>query len=189
MRAFIGLPVEDDLADLALSLGAAIPGPGIRPVPEERLHVTLAFLGEIPERAVAPLAEEMAALEDWAVPLTPSGIGTFGKGDRVRSIHIRLAETPELMRLQARVERMLEGLGLPFERRRFTPHVTVARRAEHPLTEDQARWIAGQGDFEDLEGWGERLVLYRSHLREEGPIYTPIVDVPLAAMDADSWTA
>lgn len=98
------------------------------------LHLTLAFLGEV-ERERAPLAvEAMEAAQGRPMTLIFDRAGHFKRegGD------IWWAggpENPALAAYRKRLVRELRARGFVLEARRFTPHVTLARRvtAELPL--------------------------------------------------------
>jgi 2'-5' RNA ligase len=108
-------------------------------VAPERLHMTLHFIGAVPEARVdavqAGLVIEPAAFElrFGRAEVWPRGIAVLRP----------LAEPPALHDLHQRLGEALRALGLPTEARPFRPHVTFARRADGAaLTTEPAplRW-------------------------------------------------
>jgi 2'-5' RNA ligase len=87
-------------------------------------------------------------------------------------VHARVAPDPALRHLQAKVEQAARGVGLDLPRRRFAPHVTVARlRGDRADGAEVARFLAhaplpAMPDFA-----AEDVVLYRSTLTRDGPVY------------------
>lgn len=127
MRLFLALWPADAVRDRLLAAQRQWAWPaGAAPVPRERLHLTLHFLGEVDERAAAALA---AALPPLAAPfmlqlvrpaLWPQGIAVIEPS----------SVPPALATLHAELAALLRGHGLQLEARRFRPHVTLARHAQ-----------------------------------------------------------
>jgi 2'-5' RNA ligase len=148
-----------------------------RPVPDEALHVTLAFLGHLPEEAAATAA---AVLDGAAGPAPRLAIAgpLLLPPRRARVLCAALAD-PEgtLAALQQRVSDGLESAGLYTpEKRPFRAHATVARlrsgsRSPRDLPDDLAP--------EPLEFHAEAVTLYRSHLGRGGARYEPLHRVAL----------
>jgi RNA 2',3'-cyclic 3'-phosphodiesterase len=127
-RLFVAAELPREVRD---RLAAAAPGEPWRRVVAESLHVTLAFLCSRPEEDVGPVAQ---ALERCAgAPIDASlGGGVLLPPRRPRVCTVRVV-APELETLQARVAHALAELGVYApERRRFLPHVTVARTRRRP---------------------------------------------------------
>ena len=177
MRLFIGLELPWDLRRrVAILAGAGIPG--ARWVPEENYHVTLRFIGEAPR----PLAEEidhaLAALRAPSFALTLAGIGTFAKGGRSRSLWLGAERSEPLERLQAKIETAMQRCGLEPERRRFQPHVTLARldgTGEARL----AGFVQAHNLFRADPVQVTHFTLFSSLLGKDQPVYTPEVEYEL----------
>ena len=86
--------------------------------PVENLHVTLAFIGEYPDPEDIPLPE-FTPFE-----LKLSGYGSFGD-----LWWAGLEKSPALDACARRLRRQLSEAGIPFDKKRFSPHITLARRA------------------------------------------------------------
>lgn len=178
MRAFVALELpEAVLMPLTrLQAGLAVG----RAVPEDNLHLTLAFLGDISEPQAAALAEALDTLELPAVTLTLRGLDLFG--GRRPSVLFVAAEGEALARLHDKVARAVRVAGIALPRERFRPHVTIARFARDLSAKDQQRL----GEFLMLNGRfaldpvpGETVTLYRSHLSSDGAIHEPLAQYPL----------
>ena len=130
IRLFVALGLPDALRNELSMLSGGIPG--ARWVPEENYHVTLRFIGEVPGWQAQEVDDALAAIRAPGFDLTLRGIGTFQKAGRVSALWVGVERTEPLVFLQSKVETALQRIGLEPERRRFAPHVTLARteRAE-----------------------------------------------------------
>lgn len=109
-------------------------------VTEDRLHLTLRFLGERSPEEVARLGD---ALAERAAPHAPlllniGGVGAFPSFRRPRVIWMGIAADPKLELLRHDVELACGALGVEPEGRAFRPHVTLGRVRER-LDREQAR--------------------------------------------------
>jgi 2'-5' RNA ligase len=97
----------------------------------EGIHITLKFLGEVPDTREPELrtALERAAAGGHALPLVVDGFGAFPGFERPRVIWAGLQPDPALEQLQHRVEQEFVPLGFPQENRPFRPHLTLGRAA------------------------------------------------------------
>ena len=86
-------------------------------IPPENLHLTLAFIGEYPNPDDIPLPPVRP------FPLALEGFGAFGD---LWWVGTRPSEA--LSRCSAGLRRALADAGIPFDRKRFSPHITVLRR-------------------------------------------------------------
>ncbi|WP_353474966.1 RNA 2',3'-cyclic phosphodiesterase [Salipiger sp. H15] len=171
MRCFLALPLPEALLPALLAVQEAVPVG--RAVPEENLHVTLAFLGEVGEAALQELHME---LEGQALPgcrLRVAGLESFG-GRSPRLLAAEIAAEPGLVALHGRVVRACRAAGIELERRRFRPHVTLVRFGAGLRGEAMARFeraVAGQVALATGAEEAEELRLVASTLTPEGAVY------------------
>jgi 2'-5' RNA ligase len=131
MRLFLAIELEPDLRrrlrEATAPLRAVVPDAGW--VAEDRLHLTLKFLGEQPEALVEPLiaAMEEVASRHWPVQMQLRGLGAFPNLRRPRVIWIGIAPAPKLELLQHDVEERCAALGVEVEGKPFRPHLTIGR--------------------------------------------------------------
>lgn len=183
MRLFIGVQISEEarnkISEFQRQLKKRIPE--ARLVRPENLHLTLKFLGEVPENQQVSLAgviEETAARFP-TFRMVIQGIGRFPGGKNVRVSWVGADSGDVLAKLNKELEAGLEKLGFARENR-FQEHVTVARFKSIPN-------LSALAEIEDRyrdERWGEtavsELALMESKLRPEGPLYTTVQKFPLS---------
>lgn len=197
--------------DLALaSLGGpavADPGPGLRWVPKEQRHVTLAFHGEVPDGAVPGYVEALRAglaeVEPFDVVL--AGGGTFSGRTLWAGVG---AGADGLRALAARVEEAAAEAGLRADDRAGgRPHLTLARASTSRAPQHGPANRGGtRRRFEDVApfgSWAHALAVYRGpswevdevHVvasdlgagRSGGPLHRDVAVLPLGVHDVEDW--
>ena len=161
----IGLP-EPIRLHLSLLQGGV---PGARWSPPENLHITLRFIGEVSETVASDIDSVLEGLRAQPFALTLRGCGSFGSKEP-HSLWIGIAPCPALVNLNLRIESALQRMGLAAETRKYTPHVTLARLKNAPVSRvngyiaDHAVFAAGPFD---VRSFG----LYSSHVGSQGSQY------------------
>ena len=181
--------------DLPSALHSAI-GQNLRPVKRElpglswskteNLHVNLKFFGETTESQVDQIrhAVEPAISHVSPFELELKGFGVFPDHRSPRVLWIGLGGALDsLSKLAECISRAVVPLGFPLEDRPFRPHLTVARvKRDH---REVGRVLGTLGLLSDSFPCGsilvERVTLFKSDLRQTGPIYTKLWDVSLQA--------
>src|SRR5580698_10988098 len=126
MRLFVALDLPWSVREqIAALCGSGIPG--ARWVPPENYHLTLRFIGEIPGHVARDVDDALLGLRAKGFALTLTGMGTFAKGGISNALWVGVERTPSLDHLRNKIETALQRCGLEPERRRFQPHVTLAR--------------------------------------------------------------
>jgi 2'-5' RNA ligase len=144
--------------------------PGARWRPNQALHITLRFAGEIAESRADDLDVELAAVGGEALTLALEGVGSFDDGGEPHAVWAGVAENAAMRRLAARCETAARRAGLPADRRAWRPHVTLAylRRADPVRV---AAWVQGHNLLKSPPFTATSFGLYSSHLGGEGAVY------------------
>ena len=165
MRLFLALwpdpRVRDALAQVAQALAARASG---KAVPAEKIHLTLAFLGEAAPERVDAVRDVARSVRGAPFELVLDAVGSFRKA-RVAWAGSRTLPAA-LVRLQSDLEAGLRARDFALEERPFTAHVTLARKvalAVPPAAMPSIDWRAGEyvlarseagtGRYSILERW------------------------------------
>jgi len=175
LRIFIALdlsePIRAAIFSFCDNLRRAFPS--ARWVRPEGIHVTLKFIGEIPEERVAPIHAALSGIRSSApVELSFGGTGFFPNDRRPRVFWVGIHASPNLAEIAAAIEERLEPLGIPRESREFHPHLTLAR-LDDPRGLDKfqaALREAGPREFGTMKT--PEMHLYQSELGRSGARYT-----------------
>jgi 2'-5' RNA ligase len=170
MRLFVAVWPPEDVLDAV----AALPRPavvGVRWTRRDQWHVTLRFLGEVEEAALADLAVAIGAVG------LPSVRATLGPA--VERLNPRIVSVPVagLDGVGAAVIEATAGFGKPPERRPFRGHLTLAR------LQGVRKWELADALGAPIdESWTvDALHVVRSHLSPKGARYETVAEVPLHA--------
>jgi 2'-5' RNA ligase len=188
MRLFIALwpseAVAEALAEMQGVLRRRAPGGVLRLTRPEQLHVTLRFLGEVPEaqwKELCGILRNTLATEA-GFNLCLSGAGAFPSPDRPRVIWAGLkGDDGRAIELQSRVAVAVAPFASHTEDRAFHPHITLARVREASGRDQREVGRALRSiRVPSLEAWGVTAVrLMRSQLSPEGARYSTILEIPL----------
>ena len=203
MRLFLAIDLPADIRrvlstvrELAISHDAqsdwhAHPVTWVRP---ENLHVTLKFLGEVPEAALPQLRGVLEQVpRAGPLALTTEGFQFFPDRGPIRVIAAKIGgdDVGRLALLQRSLEDACEDLGYKREGRAFRPHVTLARSRDglpahvRPVFVDRRKsgWFLhdypGLREPLDAAFAATEFVLVQSQLLPAGPVYTPVATFPL----------
>ncbi|HEY6105327.1 MAG TPA: RNA 2',3'-cyclic phosphodiesterase [Anaeromyxobacteraceae bacterium] len=188
LRLFVALdppePVRRRIAAMQAELrrAAGRHADGVRWVAPEDAHLTLQFLGAVPEERLEALRGALAATAGEARPLALElkGAGGFPSARRPRVVWAGVGgEVEALAGLAAGLGRRLAPLGFPPEERPLTPHLTLGRAREGRGATGLGGALAQVASLEGAPWRAEALVLYRSHLSPAGASYQPLDRFPL----------
>ncbi|PWE32058.1 RNA 2',3'-cyclic phosphodiesterase [Maritimibacter sp. 55A14] len=178
IRAFVAIALPEEVLDRLAAVQSELPL--ARVAARETLHLTLAFLGQVPEPDLEDAHRAFSEIEAPEFDLRLSGVGVFG-ADPPRSIHAGLAESAALRQLQGKVMRAARAAGLRPPARKFVPHVTLAR--PRPAEIDPPRLEKALADLMGLDGPAfavHDFRLYRSDLSKSGAHHAELARYPLA---------
>jgi RNA 2',3'-cyclic 3'-phosphodiesterase len=155
----------------------------IRWVKPEGMHLTLKFLGDIPEKetpAISSAAGE-AASRVGNLHFFVSGLGVFPDNRRPRVVYLGLqGDTDRLASLQKNLEGILAGIGFPEEQRPFRAHLTLGRVKSTSGVSELAKETEKGNTCTAGEFTATELCLFRSDLTPHGAVYTRLAACPFA---------
>lgn len=151
-------------------------------VTPDHIHLTLRFLGNVPDESVPSLqqAMEQAAQGQTAFPLRARALGCFPHPTRPRVLWIGLDDPSQALgRLNERLITALTPLGFPPEDRPFHPHLTLAR-AQNRMPASQLFPMLQTYQNKDFgEFLVTQLYLVQSQLQRGGALHTILRSVTL----------
>lgn len=178
LRLFTALSIPEDIAETLRRRQSGLPGAKWRTA--EQLHLTLAFHGEVDERAADDLAAELVrAATGGPFEIKLSGVGAFGAGHRLDAIWAGVAPSERLTVLAGRCRGAAERAGLKVEKREYRPHVTLAYLKPQTDPARVGAWIAGHNLLRSPPIRIDRFGLYSSVLTDDGSFYRLEQEYPL----------
>ncbi len=160
MRSFVAISLSDEAKAAFAPLQRALPVG--RLVSPDNMHLTLAFLDNQPEETLEELHEEFLTLSAPPFEFNFSGIESFGP-----VLAVGVADCPALIALHRKVQSAVRRAGIVLPRRRFHPHVTIARlKPEHREAVQDVQLPNTTSALPEMLVTG--FTLYQSTLRPEG---------------------
>ena len=181
VRVFIAVDIDDPpvlgrlerIRDTVSSTGVPM-----KPVETENMHVTIRFIGEVPESRVEDIireALEPIEMEEFRIKLV--GLGGFPNPYRPRVVWIGVTEgADKLVEINRIVERGVRRAGFKPERAEFHPHVTIARVKGTRNLEKLVKIMISYRDIEFGEMTVSSVRLKKSTLTRRGPIYETVYE-------------
>ena len=169
-RLFVALPVPEEIADDLVALQSGVPDARWQTM--ENLHVTLCFCDEVQGAVMRDLEEELGDIAGPPFPVALAGVGHFSSGKQPRVLVATVEKSDRLDWLQQKVSTVARNCGIEIERRKFRPHVTLARFPHGAETGHHiAQFMASNGAFRSAPWVAEHFSLYSSRRGRNGPIY------------------
>ena len=166
-RLFVALSIPETQSEALCRLQNGLDGARWRPV--EAFHLTLSFIGEADRHGFGDAVEALSEVDAPGFALRLSGLGAFGER-KPRAVWAGVEACPGLLHVQAKVETALRRKGFDLERRKFTPHVTLAY-LKGARTDAVAHYCAVNGLFSAPAFPVEAFHLYSSRLGGEASHY------------------
>ena len=151
----------------------------LRWVRSESIHLTLKFLGEVSPPRLVPIEVQLGRIRRAAFKLSVSGVGFFPNIKAPRVLWVGVS-SQAVERLAADVDKPMSELGFPPDRRKFTPHLTLARSRGKGHMNPKLVQAAGRFRDSDFgEFTADRFHLYESRLDPSGAVYKKLDDYRL----------
>lgn len=174
-RLFTGLELPPTVTAALSELRGGLPG--ARWLDPADYHVTLRFIGDIDRHTARDIEDELAGVPCEPMTLALTGLDSFG-GAKPHSIYASIAPCRALTELYEAHERVARRAGLAPERRKFIPHVTLARLRSTSVL-DVADYLASRGGFPPIRFEPERFVLFSAREQTGGGPYIVEAAYPL----------
>ncbi|MBO5999060.1 MAG: RNA 2',3'-cyclic phosphodiesterase [Lachnospiraceae bacterium] len=162
MRLFIAIQLSDEMKSSVIGLMHELKKAGIKGsyVPAQNLHLTLAFIGEVSDPDM--IEEAMRTVKVKPFRLSLSEMGSFGD-----LLWVGLRGNQGLSLLVKAIREALDAAGTDYDRKSFTPHITIIRKASK-----STQWQKLQVPKSEM--MVKKVSLMRSEQRDGKRIYTEI---------------
>lgn len=168
VRLFVGLELAPDIKEALDFARGGVEGAHWQR--DEQLHLTLAFIGEVPSSTVRQIEDELSAIAFDPFELSLEGVNMFGNTRQPKTLWAGVADEAPLHHLHEKVMNALERIGVEPDRRRYKPHVTLARFSRGT----QARisdWLTANGVLKTPTQQVGYFSLFSSQRTDDGPCY------------------
>ncbi|MFX1506249.1 MAG: RNA 2',3'-cyclic phosphodiesterase [Promethearchaeota archaeon] len=183
VRSFICVEInKSEVVSRIEELISKIKFDGVRPVKPNQVHLTLKFLGEVPDTQIGRIKQAIQTIDFPSFDITLEGMGCFPNLNYIRVVWIGIKEGSEnLKQLAGLVEEKLNPIGFPKEKRRFSPHLTLSRikKLRNSDKKQLTTIIQNSKTLPIGDQMIDELILKKSTLTPKGAIYENLLVVPL----------
>lgn len=167
MRLFIAIQLNKAMRQLATAVQDTFHQFGVRGnfTPAENLHLTLAFIGEYGDPDA--VLDAMESITFTPFTITMDKVGSFDE-----LWWTGFEESEELETLVRKLRRAMADAGIPFDRKRFKPHVTILRKPDYSMGKRISHM-----SIEPAGMVVDRISLMQSTRGKNGMIYTELESV------------
>lgn len=176
MRLFVALDLPAALKERLVRLGFGVEG--ARWSVPANLHITLRFIGEVGRTQAAEIDETLAAIRAPGFSLKIASVGSFGEGREARSLWAGVERAEPLLHLQRKIERALSSHDIDAEKRKFAPHITLAR-LKNPRPDHVREFLAHHAGFDGGVLSVESFALFQSFTGNEHAHYEKLAEYRL----------
>jgi 2'-5' RNA ligase len=184
VRSFVAVDLEEpSIRDRIISAqrGLQQTGAQLKVVDPEIMHLTVRFLGEIPQPTVENVKEAMTSIRFHAFETEFFGLGAFPNLRRINVVWVGLKQGREqLDDIFRQLEPKLRQLGLPPDNKGFSPHLTIARVRTGLNKDALADYVANMQEQEFGKMQVSTVRLKKSTLTPKGPTYSTLHEVKAA---------
>jgi len=175
MRVFIAIdlpnPIRESLGQIQRELKSLTDS--VKWVAPESIHITLKFIGEIPEKRIDDINVALRGFSWKTFTIKVRGVGFF-PGTRSPRVFWAGMEAPTMRGLSEKLETRMERLGFDKEKRAFRPHITLARARDNRI---DSSLVLGATEYEDHIFGSftvDRMYLFKSTLTPTGAMYEKV---------------
>lgn len=188
MRAFIAVEIDETVraqtVQLMDNLRKGMRHTGMHPkwVEPENLHVTMFFLGQTRPAMIERIKDELTSsiTERPAFEAQFQSLGVFPTPKKPSVLWLGVDHgRRQFKELQADIVRCLISLRWEPDRKPFHPHLTLARIRSHSGAQAMMDVVFSHRAADCGVCPITKVVLFKSDLRPDGPVYTPLHTWPL----------
>lgn len=191
VRSFLAFELPEAILDRIGEVQKALKSSGadVRWVNPVNIHLTLKFFGNIEASQVESISKSISETAQTTPPISIAvrGIGAFPSLKSPRVIWMGLHDEKKvLVSFQKQLDGDLQKIGFQPEDRPFHPHLTLGRMRSNRGKEALVGVMEKFREEEFGTFRAERVVLFKSDLTPQGPVYSRLREVKLGEGEARS---
>jgi RNA 2',3'-cyclic 3'-phosphodiesterase len=167
-RLFIAIDLPADVKEKLMYIGGGVPG--ARWLEQDQLHLTVRFIGEVDGGVFDDILNALKEVRSEPFEMKLKGVGHFPPRKDPEVIWVGVEKNDHLLQLRNRVESALSRVGIERDKRKFAPHIAIARlRNTHA---SRVGWFISEYALFELEPFPvTEFNLYTSVLSSNGAQY------------------
>jgi 2'-5' RNA ligase len=185
VRTFIAIELDPAVRRPLVQLLRGLPRDReVRWCSEAQLHVTLKFLGEVPEERIEDVCEAVAAAARQVPPfaIRVSGLGGFPGRRSPRVLWCGVEDASGSTRRWVELaDPLLAALGYPREERAYTPHITLGRARSPGGGRIFERVLESTPAPDTPQMQVAHVIVFESRLSPQGAQYRPVRKIALGS--------
>jgi 2'-5' RNA ligase len=188
MRTFIAIDfspqIRQKIGEIIDYFKTQTPDYALKWVEPQNLHMTIKFLGEVSEGHLQTIKELLSDTIKGrsAFEIEVTGMGMYPSAHKPRVIWLGVEGSEPLKDIHKSLDQALQKTSIPPDKRGLSPHLTIARvrsNVETLIVQDIGKTLS-QFKIGSLGKCTiDKIVLYKSTLTPGGPIYDPLLSIPL----------
>ncbi len=179
MRLFVAveMPVFQKISEIYKAIEMS--GADVKLVEPENLHITLVFIGEVPDFKLNSVKEAVSSVTFKPFKVKLKGMGAFPSMTKPRVVWIGIEEGfTELRNIRDTLMKELKSRGIrPEDEKEFVPHLTLGRVKGPRNLFNLINIINENSNVEIGEINVDSIKLFKSTLTPKGPIYEVLHEV------------
>lgn len=180
-RGFIAVDITATPEIITFEEEIAQSGADVKLVEPKNIHITIKFLGDTEEHTIDTIEQKMQESVRGIKPfqITLKGTGVFPNQNYMKVLWVGIIDTGHIQTIVQTIDTLLVPLGFKKEARGFSPHLTVGRVKTAKNKDKLLKVIQRNHEMEFAVQEVNSIVLKKSELTPQGPIYTTIREVRL----------
>lgn len=176
-RLFVAIDLPEEIKTSLSSLCYGLPG--AKWVDMEQVHLTLRFIGEVDGGIFRDIRSVLEDVDSETFDVEIKGLGCFPPRKAPRVLWAGLESSAAMLELKQKVDSRLMRVGIESEKRKFSPHITLARFRQKPSLQRVADYLSGNGLFSLPPFPVADFHLYSSVLTPKGALHQIEASYPL----------
>lgn len=168
-RLFVAIEIPEDIKEILVDM-CDLGWDGANWQDCDQFHLTLKFIGEVECGKFDQIEKALNQINFEPFSLQLKGVGFFPPRQQPKVLWLGIERCAELEQLQNRVEQRLAKIGISREKRKFSPHITLAR-LKWASNEQVAAYLVEHSLFRSRPFMVNQFTLFSSHLSSSGAHY------------------